>query len=186
MHGAMAAARSSPPWARAMWWSVAAAVNGMIVASGAFSPVEASLINLVLAVAARHDAVARGAFVVGRSVRSYLYHAQSYARVLVVATGAGIGPVLPYLVDPAGLECLWIGRDHRAAVGPALVERLLHSGRLTLIDTVRGRPDVGALVAERAARFEAVFVVGYQRVRDQVAQACQGLGVPWYGPTFDS
>jgi hypothetical protein len=372
----MAVARSPLPWARAVWWSVTAAVNGVIIATGAFSPVEASLVNLVLAVAARHDGVVRALFVVGRSVRSYavhkltyhlgqvhrataiagtiwfavalesalglvvlailvamavtacdrlrharhdvfeavhryggwtalavvavlvarrptplavvllvalaalvfhpwlgvkrvpadilavteqvvvvalpgrrsrgqfvrvsrdgrewhsfavatigtegprryclvirragdwteelarrppthlfvrglrghgfMYHAQSYARALVVATGAGIGPVLPYLLEPAGLECLWIGRDHRAAVGEELVARLLQGGRVTLVDTTAGRPDVGALVAERAARFEAVFVVSNQRVRDQVAQACEGLGVPWYGPTFDS
>ena len=50
----------------------------------------------------------------------------------------------------------------------------------------RGRPDVGECVAAVARRFEAVFVVSNDVVRDSVARACQALGVPWYGPTFDS
>ena len=125
-----------------------------------------------------------------RRMRGYgfMYHAQAYRRVLMVATGAGIGPVLPYLLgrSPVQLECLWIGRGHRAAMGPDLVDRVLAGGSVTLIDTSRGRPDVGACVAGIAHRFEAVFVVSNDVVRDSVARACQALGVPWYGPTFDS
>jgi len=125
-----------------------------------------------------------------RRMRGYgfMYHAQAYRRVLMVATGAGIGPVLPYLLGrpPVQLECLWIGRGHSAAMGPDLVDRVLAGGSVTRIDTSRGRPDVGACVAGIAHRFEAVFVVSNDVVRDSVARACQALGVPWYGPTFDS
>ena len=80
--------------------------------------------------------------------RGFMYHAQAYDRALVVATGAGIGPVLPYLLGsaPAGLECLWIGRDHRAAMGDDLVRRVLARGEVTLIDSSLGRPDVGSYV----------------------------------------
>jgi hypothetical protein len=125
-----------------------------------------------------------------RRIRGYgfMYHAQAYRRVLMVATGAGIGPVLPYLLgrSPVQFECLWIGRRHRAAIGTDLVERVLAGGSVTLIDTSAGRPDVGACVAEVAHRFDAVFVVSNDVVRDSVARACEALGVPWYGPTFDS
>jgi hypothetical protein len=125
-----------------------------------------------------------------RGIRGYgfMYHAQAYRRVLMVATGAGIGPVLPYLLgrSPVQFECLWIGRRHRAAIGTDLVERVLAGGSVTLIDTSGGRPDVGACVAEVAHRFDAVFVVSNDVVRDSVARACEALGVPWYGPTFDS
>jgi hypothetical protein len=125
-----------------------------------------------------------------RRMRGYgfMYHAQAYHRVLMVATGAGIGPVLPYLLSrsPVQFECLWIGRRHHAAMGADLVDRILASGSVTLIDTSRGRPDVGACVAAVAHRFDAVFVVSNDVVRDNVARACESLGVPWYGPTFDS
>ncbi len=125
-----------------------------------------------------------------RRMRGYgfMYHAQAYRRVLMVATGAGIGPVLPYLLSSPAVqfECLWIGRSHRTAMGTDLVDRVLASGSVTLIDTSRGRPDVGACVADVAHRFDAVFVVSNDVVRDAVARACQSLSVPWYGPTFDS
>lgn len=81
---------------------------------------------------------------------------------------------------------MWIGRSHRAAVGTGLVDRVLAGGSVTLIDTSQGRPDVGAYVAGMAHRFDAVFVVSNDMVRDSVARACEALGVPWYGPTFDS
>ena len=120
--------------------------------------------------------------------RGVMYHAQAYDRPLVVATGAGIGPVLPYLLGPANgrLECLWVGRDHRRAMGDELVARVLAGGNVTLIDSSSGRPDVDAQVAARATRFEAVFVVSNEHVRDDVARACRRLGIPCYGPTFDS
>lgn len=125
-----------------------------------------------------------------RRMRGYgfMYHAQAYRRVLMVATGAGIGPVLPYLLgkSPVQFECLWIGRRHRAAMGSDLVDRVLAGGSVTLIDTSEGRPDVGACVARVAHRFDAVFVVSNDTVRDSVGRACEALGVPWYGPTFDS
>jgi ferredoxin-NADP reductase len=118
----------------------------------------------------------------------FMYHAQTYTRALIVATGAGIGPVLPYLLGPptGQFECLWIGRDHRAAMGDDLVTRVLADGRVTLLDSSGGRPDVGAQVAERAPRFDAVFVVSNEHVRNDVARVCQALNIPWYGPTFDS
>ena len=118
----------------------------------------------------------------------FMHHAQAYRRVLIVATGAGIGPVLPYLLGRPSVSarCLWIARDHCASVGEDLVGRAARGGALTLVDTANGRPDVAGYVAELAPRFEAVFVVSNAAVRDQVARACEELDVPCYGPTFDS
>jgi hypothetical protein len=60
----------------------------------------------------------------------FLYHAQPYRRVLIVATGAGIGPVQPYLLGRPLMqfECLWISRCHRAATGADMVDRVLADG----------------------------------------------------------
>ena len=43
---------------------------------------------------------------------------------------------------------------------------------------------MGECVAAVARRFEAVFVVSNDAVRDSVARACQALGVPWYSPSL--
>jgi hypothetical protein len=50
--------------------------------------------------------------------------------VLIVATGAGIGPVQPYLLGRplVQFECLWSGRCHRAATGTDTVDRALADG----------------------------------------------------------
>jgi hypothetical protein len=85
--------------------------------------------------------------------------------------------------ERAGRFCLVI---RRAAMGDDLVTRVLAGGNVTLIDSARGRPDVGAHVAARAAEFEAVFVVSNETVRDDVARVCRRLDIPCYGPTFDS
>ena len=71
-------------------------------------------------------------------------------------------------------------------MGDDLVARVLASGDVTLIDSAGGRPDVGAQVASRARGVEAVFVVANAQVRDDVRRVCRRLGVPCYGPTFDS
>jgi hypothetical protein len=97
-----------------------------------------------------------------------------------------IGPVLPYLMGrpPMQFEYLWIGRCHRAAMGTDLVDRVLAGGPVNLIDTSSGRPDVGARRGT-VRRFDAMFVVSNDVVRDTVARACEALAVPCYGPTFD-
>lgn len=118
----------------------------------------------------------------------FMGNARAYRQVLVIATGAGIGPVLLYLLDrrQPGLRCLWIARDHRATIGDALVDQVLAGGQTTLIDTTDARPDLGRLVTATALGTGAVFVVGNPGARDRVAAACADLGLRWYGPTFDS
>lgn len=96
--------------------------------------------------------------------------------------------MLPYLLGRSSvqLECMWIGRSHRTAVGTDLVDRVLAGGSVTLTDTSRGRPDVGACVARVAHRFDTVFVVSNDVVRGDVARACEALNLPWHDPSFDS
>lgn len=118
----------------------------------------------------------------------FMGHLLAYRQPLVVATGAGIGPVLLYLLDQPepGLHCVWVGRDHRRSVGADLVSRVLARGQVTLVDTATGRPDMASLVSRYAKSSDAVFVVSNPPVRDQVAAACSDLGLRCYGPTFDS
>jgi predicted ferric reductase len=125
-----------------------------------------------------------------RTLRGYGFMgaAQAYRQVLVVATGAGIGPVLLYLLDrrQPGLHCVWIARDPRSSIGADLVDRVLAGAQTILVDTSDARPDLAQLVTAAAVGVEAVFVVGNATARDQVAAVCSDLGVRWYGPTFDS
>lgn len=68
---------------RAVWFGVAAAANAALVAAGGVDgavdrAVEASLVTCCVAVAARHDGIVRGAFVLGRTWRSYALHQLTY------------------------------------------------------------------------------------------------------------
>jgi len=70
--------------ARAVWFAVTAAVNSGLIAwlaghGGVGSrAVEWSLATFCIAVAARHDGIVRGAFVLGRQIRSYRLHQLTY------------------------------------------------------------------------------------------------------------
>ena len=101
------------------------------------------------------------------------YVEQLYARELLASGDGGVGYLL---------------KDRVANVAEFVdgVRRVVAGGAVTLVDSAGGRPDVGALVAARAPRFESVFVVANAAVRDQVFSACRRRGVPCYGPTFDS
>src|SRR6516225_498458 len=85
-----AAARPAPDagrprgQARAVWFAVTAAFNcGLVAWSVARGEVgsraaEWSLVAFCIAVAARHDGIVRGAFVLGRRIRSYRLHPLTY------------------------------------------------------------------------------------------------------------
>ena len=122
-----------------------------------------------------------------RRMRGYgfMYHAQAYRRVLMVATGAGIGPVLPYLLgrSPVQLECLWIGRGHRAAMGPDLVDRVLAAGRLPSSippagGRTWGRASPGSRTGSRPCSWSATTSCGTALPGRARRSACRGTARP--------
>jgi len=100
-------------------------------------------------------------------------------------TGSGLAGLLraPSVLLLAALVMLvahpWLG------VRRLRVEFLAVTSEVVVV-ALPGRRVLGEFVAGIAHRFEAVFVVSNDVVRDSVARVCQALGVPWYGPTFDS
>jgi hypothetical protein len=100
----------------------------------------------------------------------------------------GALPPLPCLLGspPVQFDCLWIGRNHRAATGTGLVDRVLAGGSVTLIDTSRGGRTSGHASPRWRAGSTPCSSSATTWVRDAVARACESLGGPWYGPTFDS
>jgi hypothetical protein len=235
--------------ARAVWFAVTAALNAGLVAWPAGSAgvggrraVEWSLAAFCIAVAARHDGIVRGLFVLGRLVPSYRLHQLTYhlgqlhramgiAGTAWLAVAAALAVPSSFAAGMASVGVLailvvmaWTARDrvrpsrhnsfesvHRlggcAALGILAVVVPLEAARSlppgSGVTGLPGQPsvlllaalvilvahpwlDAGACIAEVAHRFDAVFVVGNAAVRDSVARACEALGVPWYGPTFDS
>ncbi|WP_433228407.1 hypothetical protein ACQP2H_19625 [Micromonospora sp. CA-248260] len=114
-----------------------------------------------------------------------------FRRVVYVATGSGIGPVLPHLLAgqvPARL--VWVARRHRDTFGDGLVDEILaHQPDALLWDTARdGKPDMLRLAwqAYRAFDAEAVICISNRPLTWQVVRGMEERGVPAYGAIWDS
>ena len=111
--------------------------------------------------------------------------------VVYVATGSGIGPVLPHLLAGRVPACLvWSARRPRETYGDAVVDEILQVLPDALIwDTAEdGLPDLLAL-AWRLARqsgAEAVICIANQRLTRLVVEGCEARGLPAYGAIWDS
>ncbi|MEU7976983.1 hypothetical protein AB0B63_00430 [Micromonospora sp. NPDC049081] len=114
-----------------------------------------------------------------------------FRRVVYVATGSGIGPVLPHLLAgqvPARL--VWVARRHRETFGDGLVDEILaHQPDALLWDTARdGKPDMLRLAWQAYREFdaEAVICISNRPLTWQVVRGMEERGVPAYGAIWDS
>jgi hypothetical protein len=127
----------------------------------------------------------------GYPVQGVLYMAKIFKTVLCVGTGSGIAPILGLLDIPGTqFKVLWSVRDPENTYSEEIVQRLRKSdGNAVILDTLRdGRSDL----VERAARIyhtggiEGVFVISNAKVTREVVRGLQQMGIPAYGPIFDS
>jgi hypothetical protein len=114
-----------------------------------------------------------------------------YRRSIIIATGAGMAPYVSLLsVLPHGRHRLiWVGRAFREQFGDQLCDMVFRWQDLTLIDTATcGRPDMTALAVENYRSFsaDAVFVGSNPEGTRQIVSGCRKLGIPAFGPSWDS
>jgi len=114
-----------------------------------------------------------------------------YERVVYVATGSGIGPVLgQILAGRVDARLVWSARSPRATYGDALVDEVeaAHPHALIWDTTERGKPDLLALALDTSRDFgaEAVFVVSNQPTTRRIVHGLERLGIPAFGPIWDS
>jgi hypothetical protein len=114
-----------------------------------------------------------------------------YRRVVYVVTGSGIGPALGQILTsrvPARL--VWSTRNPRATYGDALVDEVLaaHPDALIWDTAARGKPDLLRLAHQVSRDFaaEAVLVVSNKTGTWNVVHGLERLGVPAFGPIWDS
>jgi hypothetical protein len=114
-----------------------------------------------------------------------------FTKVVYVATGSGIGPVLPHLLArkvPARL--VWATRSPRVTYGDALVDEIL-AGQpdATVWDTAEhGKPDMVRLAYAAYVAFgaEAVICISNKKLTWQVVHGLERRGIPAYGAIWDS
>ena len=120
----------------------------------------------------------------------FMFSINAYSRVIVIATGAGIAPVVPHVIENGHkLHIVWIGNNHQQTYGQEVFSLLDSHPRCNIYDTgVHGRPDVGQLAIQAVGDFkaQAVFCVSNQTLTKKVVRACLGKGIPAYGATWDS
>lgn len=122
----------------------------------------------------------------------FIHVMRVFRRVVVVATGSGIGPCLSFLSEKnrPPLRLIWQTRNPNKTYGSDVLNlvRQLDPDPL-LIDTGNsGRVDMVPIVQELAREFdaEAVCVISNPRLTKKVVYELKASGVPAFGPIFDS
>ncbi|MGZ9668968.1 hypothetical protein ACXX9E_23335 [Pseudomonas sp. GNP014] len=114
-----------------------------------------------------------------------------FKSVVYIATGSGIGPVLPHLLArQVPIRLIWSTRSPRATYGDSLVDEILEAQPDALIwDTdVSGKPDLVTLAYAAVQSFgaEAVICISNQRLTERVVEEMEARGIPAYGAIWDS
>ena len=98
-----------------------------------------------------------------------------------------LGQILAGRVDA---RLVWSARSPRATYGDALVDEVeaAHPHALIWDTTERGKPDLLALARDTSRDFgaEAVFVVSNQPTTRRIVHGLERLGIPAFGPIWDS
>jgi hypothetical protein len=114
-----------------------------------------------------------------------------YRRSIIIASGAGMAPYVSILSgQPRGRHRLiWIGRSFRECFGDEFCDTIFRWPDLLLVDTANtGRPDLVSLAVDNYRSFQAgaVFIGSNPRGTSQILSGCHALGIPAFGPSWDS
>jgi hypothetical protein len=119
------------------------------------------------------------------------YCLSMYRRSIIIASGAGMAPYVSMLSDlPDGRHRLiWIGRSFRECFGDELCNTIFQFPDLLLVDTASsGRPNLVSLAVDNYRSFgaDAVFIGSNPQGTRQILSGCHALGIPAFGPSWDS
>jgi hypothetical protein len=114
-----------------------------------------------------------------------------FTKVVLVATGSGIGPVLGHVLDTSvPSRLVWVTKNPRRTYGDAFVDEVEAAQPDAMIwDTgALGKPDVLQLAyaAYIESGAEAVICVSNRTVTWQVLHGLERRGIPAFGPIWDS
>ncbi|KAF2095892.1 hypothetical protein NA57DRAFT_43679 [Rhizodiscina lignyota] len=125
-------------------------------------------------------------------MRGVLWNATMFSRVVIVATGSGIGPCLGLFNGCPDLDCriIWSTKSPEKTYGQGIIGSVLRADPSSIIvDTEKsGRPDLHkmAYTLYETTQSEAVFVISNQKLTKAVVGGLRGQGVSAYGPIWDS
>lgn len=129
---------------------------------------------------------------------NFLAFAPLFTSLLLVATGAGIGPMLSLLTSPTisrmlterrKIKVMWCTYDPSAAHWAFALDAIRTiDSTAAIFDSKAGRPDLAfeARWLAQTEHVEAVMVVSNPPVTKAVVDACKLAGLAAYGAVFDS
>ncbi|CCX13166.1 Similar to hypothetical protein AOL_s00188g124 [Arthrobotrys oligospora ATCC 24927]; acc. no. EGX44786 [Pyronema omphalodes CBS 100304] len=120
-----------------------------------------------------------------------LHVAKMFRKIVLVATGSGIGPCLAVLrAGEVEARVLWSTREPQATYGRAIVDDVLKADPQAVIyDTQkRGRPDVVKMAygIYIQAHAEAVIIISNPALTHRVVYGLESRGIPAFGAIWDS
>lgn len=120
-----------------------------------------------------------------------LHIAPIFKKVILVATGSGIGPVLS-LLTKVRINCriLWSTPNPEATYSSNVIDNVCLADPAAIIinTSVSGRPDLVNQAYELYVNSgaEAIFIISNPRVTRTVVYGLESRGVPIFAPIFDS
>jgi hypothetical protein len=127
----------------------------------------------------------------GIPTRGVLHVAKIFRKLILVATGSGIGPILS-LLHARDLNCriLWSTPDPELTYKKGIINHVRRGDPDAIIinTTVSGRPNLVQQAYDLYKDYdaEAVFIISNPRVTRKFVYALESRGVPTFAPIFDS
>ena len=130
----------------------------------------------------------------GIPTRGVLHIAPIFKKLVIVATGSGIGPVLS-LLSARDIPCrvLWSARDPVNTYAKNILDEVFVADPKALVYDTKildpnKRPDLLRIAygLYRDSGAEAVFVISNQKVTQKLVYGLESRGVPTFAPIFDS
>lgn len=114
-----------------------------------------------------------------------------FNRVVLIATGSGIGPCLGHIANPScPTQLIWSAPDAEKTFGANIIGMIHQSIPNAIIHNTRlqGRPDLVKMSFNMAKSFqaEAVIIIANQKITKQVVLGLETRGIPAYGAIWDS
>ncbi|EXJ80059.1 hypothetical protein A1O3_08345 [Capronia epimyces CBS 606.96] len=120
-----------------------------------------------------------------------LHVAPIFKKLVLVATGSGIGPIMSLLCKrDVTCRILWSTPDPEVTYSTSVIEHVRRADPEAIIinTTVAGRPHLVRQTYELyvSSGAEAVFIISNPKVTRRVVYALESRGVPIFAPIFDS
>ncbi|KAK3985303.1 hypothetical protein QBC44DRAFT_250746 [Cladorrhinum sp. PSN332] len=127
----------------------------------------------------------------GEPASGVLAIAPLFKKIVLVATGSGIGPCLPVIMErKVESRILWSTRNAVKTYGQGIIEEVKACDEKAVIwDTdSMGRPDLVKLAWDlyKESGAECVCIISNARTTKRVVYGLESRGVPAFGPIWDS